>query len=216
MIEKKIFESREKWLEARANRIGGSDSASVLGLSPYKSNVRLWELKTGRAKEVDKSDNSFIQYGTAAESHLRELFKLDFPEYQVEYEENNMWLNDKFPFAHASLDGWLIDPDGRKGILEIKTASIMSAVHRERWTNHIPDNYYCQILHYLMITEFDFAIVKAQLKLEFDSELMINTKHYLFERSDVSSDIELMQKAEEKFYKHILTDTRPELILPNI
>lgn len=55
----------------------------------------------------------YVKYGTEAEKHLRELFKLDYPQYQVGYVENNMFTNDKYPWAHASLDGWLMDRDGR-------------------------------------------------------------------------------------------------------
>ena len=44
--------NREEWLQARRRGIGGSDAAAVLGLSPWKSNVRLWEEKTGLLGEA--------------------------------------------------------------------------------------------------------------------------------------------------------------------
>ena len=39
--------NREEWLNARKKGIGGSDAACIIGLNKYKSNVRLWDEKTG-------------------------------------------------------------------------------------------------------------------------------------------------------------------------
>lgn len=93
--------SREEWLKHR-DRIGGSDASAILGMNPYRTNIELWQIKTGQMIPEDISDKPYVKYGTQAEMHLRGLFRLDFPEYQVEYVENNMFLNDRFPFAHAS------------------------------------------------------------------------------------------------------------------
>lgn len=42
-----------------------------------------------------------------------------------------MIRNEKYQWAHASLDGELTDQDGRKGILEIKTTNILQSMQRE-------------------------------------------------------------------------------------
>ena len=217
MLEMKILSSREEWLEARSNYIGGSDASAVIGLNPYKTNLELWQEKTGLVQPEDISGKPYVQYGTQAEMHLRGLFRLDFPEYQVEYIENNLWLNDKFPFAHASLDGWLTDQDGRKGILEIKTTNILQSMQKEKWDHKIPDNYYVQILHYLMVTEFEFAVLKAQLKYEFQGgEIMLQTKHYKIERSEVQEDIAYLMQKEADFWKCVKSKRKPALLLPEI
>lgn len=208
--------SREEWLEKRKNRIGGSEASCILGMNPYKSNVELWEEKTGKAEAEDISEKPYVMYGNKAEDHLRELFKLDFPEYEVGYIENNMFLNDRYPFAHASLDGWLTDKDGRKGILEIKTTNILQSMQKEKWKDRIPDNYYLQVLHYLLVTEFDFAILKAQLKFDYREGIMLNTRHYTIERSEVEEDIEFLKKAEIEFFEMVQADKKPALILPEI
>ena len=132
MVEMIKLKDREEWLKNR-DRIGGSDASAIIGMNPYRTNIELWQIKTGQLVPEDISEQPYVKYGTNAEQHLRELFKLDFPEYQVFYEENNMWLNDKFPFAHASLDGWLIDQDGRKGIWECKTTNILQSMQKEKW-----------------------------------------------------------------------------------
>lgn len=215
MVEMKVLASREEWLQNR-QRLGGSDASAILGMNPYRTNIELWQIKTGQMVPEDISDKPYVKYGTQAEEHLRELFKLDFPEYQVFYEENNMWLNDKYPFAHASLDGWLMDQEGRKGVWECKTTNILQSMQKEKWKDRIPDNYYIQILHYLMVTEFDFAVLKAQLKSEFNGEIYLQTKHYKIERAEVQADIEFLESSEKEFWKQVQERKRPGLILPAI
>ena len=217
MITTKILKSREDWLEERKGRIGGSEASCIVGMNPYQTNVELWEEKTGRRKRQDVSDSPFVRYGSEAEKYLRALFELDYPRYKVDYVENNLWVNDKYPFAHASLDGWLHDEDtGRNGILEIKTTSILQSMQREKWNHRIPDNYFVQVLHYLMVTEFDFAILKAQLKYDYDGDVFLTTKHYYIDRREVEEDIEYLKKAERNFYECVKNGNQPPLVLPNI
>lgn len=215
MVEMKILANREEWLKNRT-KIGGSDASAIVGLNPYLDNVTLWEIKTGKRQQEDISDKPYVQYGTNAEIHLRELFSLDFPQYKVEYVENNMFFNDKYPWAHASLDGWMTDQDGRKGILEIKTTEILQSMQKEKWNQQIPDNYYIQILHYLMVTEFEFVILKAQLKTVFNGVPYLQTKHYIIERADVEEDIKYLAECEKEFWKAVQERKRPALLLPNI
>lgn len=215
MVEMKVLKNHAEWLKNRT-RIGGSDASAIVGMNPYMSNVELWEIKTGITTQRDISEEPYVKYGTEAEQHLRELFKLDFPEYEMLYAENNMWTNDKYPFSHASLDGWLIDQDGRMGIWECKTTNILKSMQKEKWRERIPDNYYIQLLHYFMVTEFEFAILKAQLKSEFNGDVYIQTKHYKIERADVEEDIKYLADAESKFWEQVQKKTRPALLLPEI
>lgn len=214
MIKMHTFSTREEWLEARKNYIGGSDASAVIGMNPYKNNVELWREKTGQVIPEDISGKPYVKYGHDAEPLLRELFRLDFPEYEVFYEENNMFTNDKYPWGHFSADGWLKDQNGRRGILEIKTTEILQSMQKEKWNHRIPDNYYAQILHGLLIMEADFAILKAQLKTVFDGIPYLQTRHYLIERSEVEADIEFLQSSEKDFWHDVLNKIRPALILP--
>lgn len=215
-VRKYIFKSRKEWLKGREGHIGGSDASACVGMNPYKDNVRLWEEKRGLVIPEDISDRDYVQYGLEAEGHLRALFSMDFPQYRVAYEENNMFLNAAYPWMHASLDGELVDGGGRRGILEIKTTRILQSMQREKWNERIPDNYFCQVLHYLAVTEYDFAVLKAQLKSEWDGEIQLATKHYFIERKDVEGDIRYLAEAEKRFWDHVVTGRRPDLILPAI
>lgn len=212
----KVLNNREEWLRARGKSIGGSDAAAIIGRNPYKSNVDLWREKTGQVEVEDISDKPDVKYGIEAEHHLRELFKLDYPEYKVFYTENNLWMNDQYPWGHYSADGWLEDKDGRRGILEIKTTSILQSMQREKWKDRIPDNYYVQIIHGFLITESDFAIVKAQLKSEFRGEIYLQTKHYYINRAEVLDDIEILAHREKIFWQYMKEGVKPSLILPQI
>lgn len=214
--EKYILPDRIAWLDARKNHIGGSDAAACMGMNPYKDNVQLWEEKMGLVLPEDISDRDYVRYGTEAEKSLRALFALDHPEYQAFYDENNMFLNPKYPWMHASLDGELIDQRGRHGILEIKTTNILQSAQKKKWDNRIPDNYYCQVLHYLAVTEYDFVVLKAQLKSEWDGELRIEVRHYFIEREEVEEDIRELVDAEKKLWDCVESGRRPDLILPVI
>lgn len=215
MVTMKTLASREEWL-ANRKRIGGSDASSIIGLNPYKSNVELFDIKTGRAEQEDISEKPYVKYGTEAEEHLRKLFSLDYPQYKVDYVENNMWENDKYPFSHASLDGWITDEKGRMGVWECKTTEIINPLQKEKWNNAIPDNYYIQVLHYLMVTGFQFAILKAQLKYRKENNVLLVTKHYNIERSEVEEDIKYLAEKEKEFWGYIERGERPPLILPEI
>lgn len=214
--EIKVFQTREEWLAARKNYIGGSDASAVIGMNPYKDSVTLWMEKTGQLQPEDISDKPYVKYGNDAEPLLRELFKLDFPEYDVSYIENNMFVNSDYPFGHYSADGWLHDQEGRFGLLEIKTTNILQSMQKEKWNQRIPDNYFIQILHGFLITEADFAILKAQLKTVFDGVLYCQTKHYYIDRADVEDDIQYLQEKESEFWEFVKSKVRPPLALPEI
>lgn len=218
MITKRILSSHEEWLANRQKGIGGSEISAIVGLNPYMTNLDLWELKTGRQQAEDISDKPYVKFGTEAEEHLRALFALDFPQYEVLYEENNSFINDKYPWGQASLDGWLIEKEtGRKGILEIKTTNILQSMQKEKWKDRIPNNYYCQVLFYMAMLEADFAILKARLKSEFAGNIYAQIRHYTIERADVEEDIEMLMAAGEKFWnENVLANKRPALLLPEI
>lgn len=208
------LKSREEWLEKRTSYVGGSEAAALVGKNPYMSNIDLWQIKTGQQAKADIDDKEYVIYGRNAEEHLRALFALDYPQYEVKYVDNNMWLNDRYPFAHASLDGWLIEKEtGRKGILEIKTTNILQSMQKEKWDHRIPDNYYCQCLWYMGVTEFDFAILKAQLKYDYAGDVFLTTKHYHMDRAEVQEDIDYLMQRGESFAEYVRARKEPPLVI---
>lgn len=203
----KIFQDRDHWLAARGQRIGGSECAALLGLHPYMTNVDLWRYKAGFA-EPPAVDNAAVQYGAAAEEYIRGLFALDNPEYQLVYHPNNIWTNDAFPFAHASLDGWLWDKDRRLGVWECKTAEIHSAAEYQKWDGRIPKNYYCQLLWYLAVTGAEFAVLRAYLRGK-----RLEIKDYFFKREYAVSDIKMLMDTAVDFWAYVQDKRTPPLKL---
>lgn len=215
MVEMKVLANREEWLASR-QRIGGSDAAAIIGKHPYRSNVDLWKIKTGQMQPEDISQKPYVLYGTLAEPHIRALFTLNYPEYEVEYEENNIFLNSDYPFAHASLDGWLTEKETkRKGILEIKTTTIFQSWQQEKWKEKIPDNYYIQILHYLMVTGFDFAELVALLRFT-NRNIPEQLRYYHIEKAEVKEDLAYLLDAERTFWQLIENNIQPAIKLPEI
>lgn len=204
------------WLKARTYGIGGSDASAILGMNPYKTNIDLFEEKTGRRIPEDISDKPYVKYGTEAEPHIRALFSLDYPDYQVEYHENRILRSIRYPFLQASLDGELADPDGRRGILEIKTTNILQSMQREKWKDRIPDNYYIQVLHYLLVTEYQFVILRAHLISEWGNDKRTTVRHYFIEREEVREDLDMLLKEEIKFWQYVESGRKPPLILPEL
>ena len=216
MIDVNVLESREAWLSAR-KYIGGSDAGVIMGVSHWKDNVTLWLEKTGVVIPEDISDKLVVQYGNRMEPRIREIFKGHHPEWGVAYKENNLWTNDNYPFAHASLDGWIETEDGKYGVLEIKTAEILKKSQAEAWEGRVPDTYYCQVLHYLMVTEFDFAIVCAELQVRrMDGSTEWRIVERRIDRAEVEADIKTLERKEREFWQHIVDGTEPARLLPSI
>ena len=208
--------TREEWLQERKKGIGGSDAAVVLGKSKWKNNVELWEEKTGRRETPDISDKPYVQYGIQAEEYIRQMFALNYPEYEVKHEENTIIKHPKYPFLFASLDGMLIDKEtGEMGILEIKTTEIVRSMQYESWKdNNIPDAYYCQVLHYLNVTGFSFVKLVAELKYDKDYQIR---KTYTIKREEVIDEMQYLEQEEIKFWNNfVVKDIRPPLQLPEI
>lgn len=210
------FKDEKDWLSGRMNGIGGSDASSVVRMNPYKSNIDLFEEKTGRRIPEDISGKACVIYGKYAEGPIRELFKLDYPEYKVEHHEFRILRSIEHPFMQASLDGELTDQDGRKGILEIKTTKILQSMQKEKWRDRVPDNYYIQVLHYLLVTGYEFIELCAHLRTDWGGEKRTTVKHYHIERAEVQNDLDMLLREETKFWNYVESGRKPPLILPEI
>lgn len=206
----------DDWLKKRCYGIGGSDASAIIGMNPYKSNIDLFEEKTGRRIPEDISDKPYVQYGTRAEPLIRQLFALDYPEYAVEYHGDYILRCVEYPFLQASLDGELTDTEGRRGVLEIKTTNILQSMQKEKWRDRIPDNYYIQVLHYLIVTGYDFAILRAHLRSDWGDDRRTMIRNYFIERNEVEGDLVTLLNEEIKFWEYVESGRKPPLILPQI
>lgn len=213
--ERLSFETREEWLAARGRGIGASESVAACGISPFMTNFDLYMLKTGKAEPADLTGNAAVELGRRAEEPLRQLFIAEHPEYTLEYHPYDMLYQKERPWLYATLDGELIAPDGRRGILEIKTAKIEKTYLWEMWAGRVPDHYYTQICHQFLAAgeKYEFSFVYALLrKYTGDCEL----KTYEFSRADCEDDMAYVLKKESNFWTKVKTGQAPALLLPQI
>lgn len=210
------YKTKDEWIKARhtLNGIGGSDVSAIIGENPYKTNEQLYREKLGLLKTEDISNKPAIRYGTVAENHLRRIFELDFEDkYEVQYLDNTILQNKKHPMLLYSPDGLLIDKEtGEKGILEIKTTTILQSMQREKWKDdNVPQNYYCQVLHGLNVTGFDFVVLRALIRYSSD---YAQVRTYYFKKNDRLDDLDYLKTEVIKFFiNHIVTKTPPNLII---
>ena len=211
--------THEEWLEKRKLGLGASDAGTIIGVNKWKTNVELWQEKTGLREAEDISHKPYVQYGHDAEPHLRALFALDHPELRVTYESPyKMIFSDEFPFIFATPDGELEElATGRCGGLEIKTTEIMNPQQWKEWDGQIPQQYYAQVCHQFLATGWEFIYLIVQIKWTTrDGQLRKMIKEYPIERHEVLGDIEYLKDKEPKFWRHVQTKTQPALILPAI
>lgn len=217
-MDYKVYKNKKQWLKNR-KMIGGSDAGAIIGVNPYKTNQQLYREKTGELVVEDISDNPAVKYGVRAEEPIRTLFQLDYPQYKVEHDDFGIYTNSKYPYCHASIDGKLIDRDsGEIGILEIKTTTIRRSSQWDEWTDKIPDMYYVQLLHYLMITDFDFAYLRGYIKyFNKDGKMQATVRDYMLTNDEfVKQDIVYLADKEKEFIKSVKARKEPDLILPTL
>lgn len=143
------------WLEQRKRGIGGSDVAAVMGLSPWKSPLEVWLEKTNRADSPDLSGKESVAMGTELEGDVLEMYRRRHPDSRVQ-RVNAICVDRERPWAQASLDGIVRDPELGWGVLEIKTGS-----RESEWADGVPLHYLTQVTHYLSVTGYKFADVAA-------------------------------------------------------
>ena len=139
--------SREEWLQHRMKSIGGSDAGALLGLNPYKSPYALWAEKTGEVTPDDISDKEAVRLGNDLEDYvaMRWMEKTG----KKLRRDNNILYNTDYPFAHANIDRAVVgEPDAG---FEAKTTSNFELLKKLK-AGQIPDSWYCQVCHYMMVT----------------------------------------------------------------
>lgn len=208
-------ETRTEWLKMRREvGIGGSDAGTVLNLNPYQTSRDLYRQIIGEKQPEDISDNPAVKFGKAAEEHIRELFRLDYPDIDVQYAEFDMYVNDSLPWQFATLDGALTELEsGRRGILEIKTTTIQNRSQWDEWENGIPQRYYAQILHQLSATGWDFAILRGYIRYYKGGDFRAAVRDYRIERKDVLDDIAYLCEQEARFMDCVKNKKPPAVII---
>lgn len=143
-----------KQLEARLTGIGGSDAAAVCGISPWKTPLALYREKVGDA-ETSVAPTERMYWGNQLEDLIAEEYSRRTG--MAVRRRNQMMRHREHNFMLANLDRVVI---GQPKLLEVKTADKLAA---DDWgrsgTDEIPDYYRLQVMHYMIVAEFELADV---------------------------------------------------------
>lgn len=150
-----VAASDEEWLEIRKLGVGGSDVAAIMGLSRYRSPFSVYAEKTGLYKPEDISGNPAVHWGTVLEPVIGAEYARNHPDREVR-RVDAVCRSLKRPWAQASLDFEVRDPELGWGVLEIKTAGWRM---ESDWADGVPVYYQTQVAHYLSVTNRPFADV---------------------------------------------------------
>ncbi len=138
--------THNEWLEWRRKGIGGSDAASICGLSRYNSPLGVYLDKIGEMPPLE--DNPRMKAGRKLEPFIADWFAEETG-YKV-MKRNAIFQHKKFPFMLANIDRWI---PGYNAGLEIKNTSEYS---RHDWFDGkvevIPTEYQLQANHYMAVT----------------------------------------------------------------
>jgi putative phage-type endonuclease len=139
-----IRQNTPEWKELRKTKIGASDAAPILGISPYKTAYRLWQEKLGLVQE------NFPNYAMQRGVQLEEEARLQLESITGLFFLPVVRFHDSIEWMIASLDG--IDAEG-KFIAEIKCPNRKDHIMAQE--GKIPDKYYPQLQHQLEVCQLD-------------------------------------------------------------
>ena len=148
------------WLEYRRRGIGGSDAASILGVSPFRTARDLYYDKLKIVTYEDPEDN-WVQkkMGHLLEDLVAEIFHVRTG-YHI-YQVKKMFYHPLYPFMLADVDYFITLPNGETAILEIKTTNYNATDHWWRdGVEAVPVNYEIQGRHYMAVINVDHVSVE--------------------------------------------------------
>mgnify|MGYP006921316141 CR=1 FL=1 len=158
-----------EWLEQRESGIGGSEIASILNLSPYKSAVTLFYEKLGLLEPPPATMP--MRLGNLLEPAIIEAFREEYPTITV-WHENLTFASLENPRFRANPDAIIEDQAGNLSILEIK--------HTGQYWTELPLHYKYQVLWYQYVTGLTnpatlYAVTGGSVRafsVEYDETLM--------------------------------------------
>ena len=138
--------SREDWLQARRQGIGGSDVSAIAGLNKWKSPVAVYLDKVGLSRLEDTAGEA-AYWGNVMEDIVAQEFRMRTG---LKVRRRNAILKHaKHDFMFANVDRLIV---GKKEGLECKTAS---EYLKGDWEDEeIPASYLLQIQHYMAVTGY--------------------------------------------------------------
>ena len=195
MINEIKYSAHEEWLDIRSKFIGGSDASAVVGMNPYASRYSLWAEKTGKVPPFE--GNITTRVGAYIEQLVADMFEEETG--KKVRKKNSTMVNDLYPFACANVDRVIV---GEKALLEIKTTNSIPLMKKLRNSEEFPEQYYCQVVHYLAVT----GLEKAYLAV------LINCRELkIYEMERDQAEIDALMGAEKAFWELVEKNIPPSV-----
>ena len=193
----------DEWHAARANGIGGSEIAAVLGLSPYESRFSLWHRKKGLIGPVEESEEMY--WGKEHEPAICRRFAREHPEWFVRGAFTYAAVGRPWQIANPDRNLWPTDShiDDRipAAVLEAKTARDAEGWGTEG-TGEIPVHYRAQGLWYMDVTGARRCYVAVLIA---GSEY----REYVVDYDE--AEARLLRDAGARFMDDLARDSRPDI-----
>lgn len=158
--------TNERWLECRMHgpkgdipyTVGGSDVATIFGVSPWTTPLELWMIKKGRMKPPVKSNVMQLEMGHLLEPITAHFYGLKTGNTVID--DTNLYQHADHPYALADFDRRIVRAqDGKPGILECKSCTYH---HAGDWANgRYPLYYELQLRFYLAVADVEFGAFSA-------------------------------------------------------
>jgi putative phage-type endonuclease len=132
------------WHAARADGLGGSEIAAVMGLSPWESPYSLWHRKAGLIGPVPQTEP--MVWGHRLEDDILEEFELRHPELLLT--GSGTYRSLARPWQIANPDELAVGEFGNRFGIEVKTARVADDWGRPG-SDDIPVYYRTQVIHYM-------------------------------------------------------------------
>jgi putative phage-type endonuclease len=196
-----IIQNTPSWLAWR--KLGGSDAAILMGISPWCDVMELWQRKLGLVPDI--TVNAAMQRGHDLEPEARVLLEIEmgisFPPACYEDAE--------FPFITASVDGDAVLT--HRAISEIKAPGIkthMMALGTEGKPPKVPDYYVCQCQHNMGVTGAEVCHYFSYAGELVDHNIIKPTARIEIIRDE--DYIQRIQERERKFQECLDNQTEPD------
>lgn len=145
---------RGRWLRSRAEGIGASESAAILGLSPFISAYALWAKKTGLVQD-DEEETELQRWGNILEPAICEEYAEQTGRRIIDHGRYAVRRSETCPVMLCTLDREVhADDKPGPGCMEAKN---VGAYRDDEWIEGPPIYYQVQVQHQMEVCGWQWA-----------------------------------------------------------
>jgi putative phage-type endonuclease len=198
-----------EWHEARRSRLGGSEIAAVLGLSPWQSPFSLWHKKAGLI--APDPPTRFTEWGTRLEPVVAAKFCEEHPDLRAVSQQGFAYEHSDRPWQAASPDV-LLEPVNNGSLMRpwriedcTTFCEVKTSARADAWYDGVPVYYRTQVLWTMDVLGVDHAYLAALIGGSDYREFVLELD------DDATADLAVMRAAGENFMASLAAGTPPDL-----